>query len=193
MTSSRISERSPRIYRLRHQVCTPPSRINPGMMNTVSQKIRSCWSAVSVIRRSWGSRGRIADQVLLLREPVHRVHEQVAVALNAQPGVRREVGVAEHDDACFGLVGVFWFGACRRRAARRSPVMKPPLPARLGPALSPLSSSRADLARGVEGLDVGLGPAVGAGLDQRLRELPGRRRQVPPAQPTWRADRRSAG
>ena len=34
------NERSPASYRLRHQVCTPPSRMNPGMISTVSQKMK---------------------------------------------------------------------------------------------------------------------------------------------------------
>src|SRR5437773_7814332 len=33
------------------------------------------------------------NQVFLLRQPVHRVHEQVTVALNAKREVRSEVGV----------------------------------------------------------------------------------------------------
>ena len=39
------------------------------------------------------------DEPLLLRQPVHRVHEQVAVALDAEAVVGGEVGIADHDHA----------------------------------------------------------------------------------------------
>src|SRR6267154_6057697 len=35
------------------------------------------------------------DQVLLLRQPADDVHEEIAVALDAEDAVRREIGIAE--------------------------------------------------------------------------------------------------
>src|SRR3954470_4198162 len=47
----------------------------------------------------FGVLGADRDQVLLLREPVDGVQEEIAVALDAERAVAGEVRVAERDDA----------------------------------------------------------------------------------------------
>src|SRR5436190_21016913 len=41
------------------------------------------------------------NQILLLREPADRIHEQIAVALNPEPRVRRDVRVADDHYTAF--------------------------------------------------------------------------------------------
>ena len=57
------------------------------------------------------------DQVLLLRQPADDVHEQIAVALDAEDAVCGEVGVADDDDARLRL---------RRVVARFGPARPAP-------------------------------------------------------------------
>src|SRR5262245_25701169 len=64
------------------------------------------------------------NQVLLLRKPVDRVHEQVLVALNADRVVGRKVRVADRDETRFGwslvrLRRILWdvSRVCRRHRA----------------------------------------------------------------------------
>src|SRR5439155_18440083 len=64
----------------------------------------------AVVGFFWADR----DQVLLLCQPADHVHEQIAVALDAQRELRREVGVPDDDYAGFGLRRVE-----RRRGRRR--------------------------------------------------------------------------
>src|SRR5512134_7925 len=44
-----------------------------------------------------------SDQAFLLRQPVHGVHEQIAVAFDAEVGVSREIRVADRRDTCLRL------------------------------------------------------------------------------------------
>ena len=100
-----------------------------------------CWLAVSVMRRSCGSRGRIEMRFSCCDEPVDGVEEEVAVALESQPAVGGEVGVPEDHHAGLGLGGVLGFGASgrgRRVGRRRRHRGRE----RTGPALSPFSISR---------------------------------------------------
>src|SRR5262245_14779504 len=50
------------------------------------------------------------DEILLLRQPSHNGHEDVAIALNAEDSVRREVGITDDGQSRLGLrcVLVFW-------------------------------------------------------------------------------------
>ena len=96
-----------------------------------------------------------------------------------------EVGVADDDDARLRA------SACRRPRRRPAPARLAPrarAPTRppqstTGPCLSPLASSRATSPAREQRLQVGLGPALRAGLDDRLRgaaaDAAGHRRDRP--------------
>ena len=83
------------------------------MIRIESQKIRCAASAVRVTRAAAGLARADRNQVLLLREPVHGIQEQVAVARDPEIAVGDEVRVAEHRNPRFrfGRVGgLGWIG-----------------------------------------------------------------------------------
>ena len=128
------------------------------MMSSDSQKMWRCWSAVSVIRRSSGSRGRIEIRFSCCDSQFDGVHEQVAVALDAEPAVRGEVGVADHHDPRLRLAGVLGFGAGGAAPATSVAGADTAAASETGPGLSPLSVAR-HLALAASALDVGLAPS----------------------------------
>ena len=152
------------------------------MTNTVSQKMRSCWSAVSVIRRSSGSRGRIeirfsccASQftAFMNRSRLPWMPSQPFEAKSESPNTTMRVSGLLVSSGLAPAAGARHVGRRgRHRGGQRD---------RTG-LVSLLEIAR-DLSGRVQRLDVGLAPAVGAGLDQRLRELAagaaGRRRHRP--------------
>ena len=73
------------------------------MISSESHMMLRCWVAVSVIRRSSGFFRADGDQILLLRQPPDGVHEQIAIALDAEAGIRREVRIADDRHPGFRL------------------------------------------------------------------------------------------
>ena len=104
-----------------HQVQTPAPKMKPGMISSDSQMMFDCCGRGQRDPAIVGLLGPDRDQVLLLRQPADRVHEQVAVALDAQRAVGGEVGVADRRPSASpasGASGSPGLGGCRRRRRR---------------------------------------------------------------------------
>ena len=155
--------------------------------------MRNCWSAVSVMRRSSGSRGRIEIRFSCSVSQFTALSSQVAVALDAERAVGGEVRVAEDRDARLGRTLVrlprIALAVIRRRMPvlagagvgrlvrrRRAPAARSrPRPPRRRRSRSvrvrrPVSDLHRHLAAGQ--VEVALGPAPRRRLHERRRHPP---------------------
>ena len=101
-TRSAIVEGSPRITASATRHFPPVAKIASGMISSENHVTMLCWAAFIVSRRSLGSFGRMEIR-FSLREPAQRVHEEIPYSSRPEQHVRREIGVAEHDQPGFRL------------------------------------------------------------------------------------------
>ena len=73
------------------------------MTSRESQMMLRCWVSVSVIRRSSGFFGRMAIRFSCCDSHPTGVHEEIAVALDPEAGIRREVRIADDRHPGFGF------------------------------------------------------------------------------------------
>ena len=143
------------------------------MITIESQKIRCAASAVRH-RRAAASLARAdRNQVLLLREPVHGIEEQVAVARDAEIAVGDEVRVAKDRNPRLRFRRMpAWLVGCSRGRGRVGDRGRDRRGERHGTGLVSLVQLASDLAGRGQFLDVAFRPAVRAGLDEVLRRVP---------------------
>src|SRR5262245_1899927 len=115
-TTNAIVDFSPRM-----DLSSPPPRVDAGREDGAGDDENRQPVEVRLLRRRQrdaaivGVLGTNGNEILLLRQPADGVHEKVLVALDAENRVRREIRIADDDDACFRLGWFRLAGLGRRR------------------------------------------------------------------------------
>ena len=139
MTSSTRNDRTPRIYRLRHQVWTPASEDQAGNDQHREPEDQPVLAGGQRDAAILGFARPDGDQVLLLRQPVDDVQEHVAVAADAERRRwRRSPSRRRRRARVSGLFGVSASGPSAGAAAsRRSTGAETATASETGPACRP--------------------------------------------------------